>query len=147
MKEDGFNIEIKVDWNTGLLLGGNRHNCGTWMDKMGESQKAGNKGVPGTPRDGAPVEITGLLKSALRWLVELSDAGDFPFQGVQVNRKSFPSARLGYSSFRSSVHGRQQLVTYKEWNALVQQSFEKYYYIPLGKRIFTLDITTADGVA
>jgi glycogen debranching enzyme len=91
MKEDGFNIEVKVDWNTGLLLGGNQHNCGTWMDKMGESQKAGNKGVPGTSRDGAPVEITGLLKSALRWLGELSDAGYFPFQGVHVNRKSFPS--------------------------------------------------------
>jgi len=84
MTNEGFNIEIRVDWTNGLILGGNRHNCGTWMDKMGESQKAGTKGVPGTPRDGAPVEITGLLKSTLRWLRELSSKGKFPFQGVQA---------------------------------------------------------------
>ena len=84
MKDEGFNIEIHVDWTTGLILGGNRYNCGTWMDKMGESERAGNKGLPGTPRDGAPVETTGLLASTLRWLSELSAAGKFPFKGVDV---------------------------------------------------------------
>ena len=84
MTSEGFDISIHVDWETGLLLGGNRHNCGTWMDKMGESVKAGTKGVPGTPRDGAPVEITGLLKSTLRWVAQLSKKGQFPFKGVQA---------------------------------------------------------------
>ncbi len=84
MRDEGFNIDIKVDWSTGLIFGGNRYNCGTWMDKMGESTKAGTKGIPGTPRDGAPVEITGLLKSALRWLDQLSRAGQFPFKGVRA---------------------------------------------------------------
>lgn len=88
MKDEGFNIDIHVDWETGLILGGNDHNCGTWMDKMGESVKAGTKGVPGTPRDGAPVEITGLLKSTLRWLAELSSKDKFPFKGVQAESKS-----------------------------------------------------------
>ncbi len=90
MKDEGFNIDIHVDWETGLILGGNDHNCGTWMDKMGESAKAGTKGVPGTPRDGAPVEITGLLKSTLRWLAELSSKDKFPFKGVQAESKSSP---------------------------------------------------------
>jgi len=87
MKSEGFQIDIDVDWTTGLVKGGSADNCGTWMDKMGESEKAGTKGMPGTPRDGAPVEITGLLKSALRWLEELSTAGKFPFKGVEMQSK------------------------------------------------------------
>lgn len=84
MREEGFNIDIEVDWKTGLISGGNAFNCGTWMDKMGESHKAGTKGQPGSPRDGAPIEITGLLKSALTWLDGLSSKGKFPFKGVQA---------------------------------------------------------------
>ncbi|KAI0923791.1 hypothetical protein AcV5_009241 [Taiwanofungus camphoratus] len=114
MKDEGFNINIKVDWETGLIFGGNQHNCGTWMDKMGESIKAGTKGVPGTPRDGAPIEITGLLKSTLRWLAELSNAGKFPFKGVEAG-----------------IDGKRRLVTYKEWGNLLQTSFEACYYVPL----------------
>lgn len=84
MSSEGFQIDIKVDWETGFTLGGNWKNCGTWMDKMGESEKAGTKGKPGTPRDGAPVEITGLLFSTLRWLDGLSAKGKFPFKGVDA---------------------------------------------------------------
>ncbi|KAJ3809108.1 glycoside hydrolase family 13 protein [Lentinula aff. lateritia] len=114
MRDEGFNIDIDVDWKTGLIFGGNAFNCGTWMDKMGESQKAGTKGQPGTPRDGAPVEITGLVKSALTWLEGLSSKGKFPFKGVQA-----------------IVDGKERLVTYKEWADLIQASFEKCYYVPL----------------
>ncbi|KIK60308.1 glycoside hydrolase family 13 protein [Collybiopsis luxurians FD-317 M1] len=114
MRDEGFNIDIDVDWSTGLIHGGNAFNCGTWMDKMGESQKAGTKGQPGTPRDGAPVEITGLLKSTLTWLHELSGKDKFPFKGVQTK-----------------INGKQRLLTYKEWADLIQTSFERCYYVPL----------------
>lgn len=113
MADEGFNQKIWTDWTTGFIHGGNRYNCGTWMDKMGSSAKAGNKGLPATPRDGAPIEITGLLKSTLSWLDGLSAKGQFPFKGVDA-----------------TVNGQKRLVTYKEWADLVQAAFETHYYVP-----------------
>ena len=110
MRPEGFQIDIHVDWNTGIIFGGSQNNCGTWMDKMGESEKAGSKGVPGTPRDGAAVEITGLCYSALRWVAELNAAGEYTHSGVETSQ------------------GR---VSFKEWATRIQTNFEKCYYIPL----------------
>ena len=108
MRDEGFNIDIEVDWQTGLIKGGSAWNCGTWMDKMGESQRAGTQGVPGTPRDGAPVEITGLLKSCLSWLDGLSKSGKFPFKGVELDSKSAYFVKLPSLSATSCSRGRQK---------------------------------------
>lgn len=60
---------------------------------MGESEKAGNKGFPGTPRDGAPVEIIGLLYSTLVWATELAKAGKLRKNSVEAESESFFSAQ------------------------------------------------------
>ncbi|GAB7340594.1 hypothetical protein MBLNU457_7003t1 [Dothideomycetes sp. NU457] len=111
MKDAGFNIDIEVDWKNGIIFGGNEHNCGTWMDKMGESEKAGSKGVPGTSRDGAPVEITGLLYSTLKWVAKLSADGKFKYSGV------------------TTQDGKK--VSFQEWAQKIKDNFEHCYYIPV----------------
>ena len=111
MRDSGFNIEVKVDWETGFVHGGSQTNCGTWMDKMGESIRAGSQGVPGTPRDGAAVEITGLLYSTLRWLAELYSRGEYSHSCV--------------------VSDDGSEITFAEWADKIQAHFERCYYIPL----------------
>lgn len=56
MRDEGFNIDIVVDDTYGLVSGGNASNCGTWMDKMGSCDWV-NRGVPGSSRHGANIEI------------------------------------------------------------------------------------------
>lgn len=111
MKPQGFQIDIKVDWSTGLIFGGNQFNCGTWMDKMGESEKAGSKGIPGTPRDGAAIEITGLLYSTLVWVAQLYDEGSYE------------------NSVVTTAGG--QKVSFQGWASRIRDNFERCYYIPL----------------
>ena len=114
MKPEGFQLEIHVDWNTGLIFGGSQQNCGTWMDKMGESEKAGSQGVPGTPRDGAAVEITGLAYSALIWLAKLQKDGKYAYSSVKIDTS--------------------KNITLAEWASKIKANFERCYYIPVDAR-------------
>ncbi|QPH18046.1 hypothetical protein C2857_003007 [Epichloe festucae Fl1] len=111
MTDEGFNQHIYVDWDTGIIFGGNQFNCGTWMDKMGESERAGSKGVPGTPRDGAAVEITGLLYSTLAWLSTLNQQGKFAYSSVKTPEGT--------------------PVKFQDWAARIKDNFEKCYFVPL----------------
>ncbi|KAJ1919203.1 bifunctional 4-alpha-glucanotransferase/amylo-alpha-1,6-glucosidase [Mycoemilia scoparia] len=115
MRNEGFNIDIHVDWkNGGLIKGGNLFNCGTWMDKMGDSEKANIRGIPGSPRDGADIEIIGLLKYTLNWLAELSESQKFPYSGVT----------------NVTVDDKNTSISYAEWRDLLNNSFERQFYVP-----------------
>ncbi|EGR29515.1 hypothetical protein IMG5_154030 [Ichthyophthirius multifiliis] len=107
METEGFNIALKMEETNGFIFGGNMKNCLTWMDKMGSSVKAGNKGVPGTSRDGAPVEMTALLKCCLNFLINCKD---YPYAYVQISK--------------------DRKITFVEWAQLIQLNFEKFYWIP-----------------
>ena len=64
MSDKGFRVCVRVDKGTGLVIGGNEWNCGTWMDKMG-SVEGVNRGIPATSRFGANIEINGLALAVL----------------------------------------------------------------------------------
>jgi len=118
MKPEGFDIQITVDIETSFIFGGNQYNCGTWMDKMGESYRAGNFGTPATPRDGAAIEIVALLKYTLKWVKSLSEEHPtlFPYKGVEVLNRN---------------HNTLVFFSWKDWEDKLQMNFEKYFWIPL----------------
>lgn len=58
------------------------------MDKMGSSGKAGNEGIPATSRNGAPIELTALMKHCLDFVHEASASGHYPHKGVDIVDKS-----------------------------------------------------------
>ena len=64
----------------------------------------------GTPRDGAAVEITGLLYSTLSWLAKISKDGKFKWNSVK---------KLDDTP-----------ITYEAWAKLIKDNFERCYYIP-----------------
>lgn len=113
MKDNGFNNQIGTNPNTGFVFGGNSDNCGTWMDKMGSSDKAKNRGIPTTPRDGSPVEIIGLQYSCLRFIHKLAEAKLIPFDSVE----------------RKGKNGEQTVWTFKQWADLIKSNFDKEFYV------------------
>lgn len=113
MKEQGFNNQIGVHPNTGFVFGGNDANCGTWMDKMGSSDKAGNRGIPSTPRDGSAVELVGLQYAALRFLQKLAAEKTIPYDSVE----------------RAGKNGEKTVWTFVKWADLIAANFEREFYV------------------
>jgi glycogen debranching enzyme len=109
MRPEGFQVDVVTDWTNGFILGGNEFNCGTWMDKMGTSERAKNRGIPATARDGAAVELIGLLESTLRWLAGAHEDGSYPFPGVTVGTR---------------------VISWDHWSSLVCANFESWFYVP-----------------
>ncbi|XP_050533845.1 glycogen debranching enzyme isoform X3 [Daktulosphaira vitifoliae] len=117
MKSQGFDNQIGVHPLTGFIFGGNEWNCGTWMDKMGSSDKAGNRGHPATPRDGSAIELVALSKAIVGWLTELNKSNKFKYSGVT----------------RTNKDGSETFWTYEEWNSKIQTNFEAHFWIPIEK--------------
>jgi len=115
MDQRGFAVKTRIDLKTGFPTGGNKWNCGTWMDKMGESEMGKNRGVPSTPRDGAPVEIVGLCFAVVAWLARVSQAKpgethiSYPHIGVTL-----PSG---------------EILTWANWAHLIRRNFDKKFWI------------------
>ncbi|RZF42594.1 hypothetical protein LSTR_LSTR001389 [Laodelphax striatellus] len=115
MQSRGFDNQIGIHPKTGFVFGGNEWNCGTWMDKMGSSEAAGNRGRPATPRDGSAVELVGLEKAAVRWLAQLHSDGHYPHAGVT----------------RTNKDGTTTTWTFAEWDAKISANFEQNFWVPV----------------
>ncbi|XP_076440742.1 glycogen debranching enzyme-like isoform X2 [Babylonia areolata] len=113
MSDEGFNIEAGVEWPKGYVFGGSVHNCGTWMDKMGSSEKSGNRGKPATPRDGTAVELVGLCYSVVRWLGQRAKLQQYPHTGVAINNPDFT----------------EKVITFEQWADAIKANFEEDFYI------------------
>ncbi|KAG9394468.1 Glycogen debranching enzyme [Carpediemonas membranifera] len=107
MQAHGFNVDVHVDPETGFAHGGNKQNCGTWMDKMGESRRAGNWGVPSTPRDGADVEIVGLQAACLEWVMANA-----------VKRMANDSVYVG-----------SEIMKIKDWRDRIFRFFDRKFFV------------------
>lgn len=114
MRDEGFNNQIGINPNTGFVFGGNEFNCGTWMDKMGSSDKAGNRGIPTSPRDGSAIELIGLQMAVLRFMQQLAENNKIPVDSVQ----------------RSGPNGEKTAWTFKKWADLIAQTFEAHCFVP-----------------
>lgn len=114
MRDEGFNVNIYLDKNTGFIKGGNKFNCGTWMDKMGSAEF--NKGIPATPRDGAPIELTAMLYTSLVFMHDLATQRIIDTQGVNL---------------KSDLPGEDgEFWTYKDWAEKIKANFERCYWVP-----------------
>ena len=119
MKDAGFNVKVHCDIEkTGFCFGGNKDNCGTWMDKMGSSAAAGCKGVPATPRDGAPIELVAMQYSILSWLADLHQAGKIKQHTIKIQRR-----------------GQEMVVSFANWAAKMKDNFERCFWVPANKNL------------
>lgn len=109
MKDEGFNVSVAMNNENGFCVGGNELNCGTWMDKMGSSDKAGNRGYPSSSRHGAPVELTAACQSCLKWIVE----------------ELIPKGLFKWNAISRGCDG----ISYAQWKQLIDDKFDQQYYI------------------
>ena len=134
MTSEGFHVQVSVDSTTGFVQGGNRWNCGTWMDKMGSYDDGihSNRGHPATygfivslncrPRDGSAVELVALQFSTLSWLQTLHEQGHYRYDGIEV-----------------IVEKKREKWTFKEWCRKIQEAFEPSFFLKTPQDVYYKD--------
>ena len=89
---------------------------------MGSSDRAGNRGQPATPRDGAAVELQGLALFVADKLAKLSNTPYFPhayMEGMLYLIFKYPTTILyGNTSWN-----------WNEWAAKIRQSFPQKFFV------------------
>ncbi|CAF3415506.1 unnamed protein product [Rotaria sp. Silwood1] len=113
MSDEGLNNKIGIDTKTGFVYGGNRWNFGTWMDKMGSSDKANNKGQPTTPRDGSVVKLVGLSRTVIACIIQMNQEAHYPYDSVETS---------------TGIGGKMTLL-FPEWLNQIDENFEKEFWI------------------
>ncbi|KAL0230269.1 hypothetical protein PCE1_003830 [Barthelona sp. PCE] len=106
MQSEGFHVNSRLI--SGFPCGGNVYNCGTWMDKMGESAESHNRGIPATSRAGIPVEIAAMCACTVRWLK------------VAVAKEWITSP----TTFDLT-----------KWDTEMTRNFDKLFYIPIDEKL------------
>ena len=99
MRYEGYDISLELDEQTGFVVGGNPYKLFNMDGQNGSSDKASNRGIPATPRfenrgiclkliyfdrDGAPVDMTALLKHCLTLVSKLNSEGKFSYDHVKT---------------------------------------------------------------
>jgi glycogen debranching enzyme len=95
------------------------------MDKMGSSERAGNRGESATPRDGAAVELQGLALRVARALDKYSKAGTFPYTVMKGQRVNVQSEY----EFQIYLLGKNETWTWAEWATKIEKSFAQHFYV------------------
>ncbi|CAF3842347.1 unnamed protein product [Rotaria sp. Silwood1] len=130
MNDQGFNNQIGIDTKTGFVYGGNQWNCGTWMDKMGSSEKASNKGHPATPRDGSAIELVALSRATISWIIHMNKQGYYPYDSVDTSSGIYflfiTNIYIEYIYKGSS--GKIKLL-FTDWLNRIDENFEKEFWI------------------
>lgn len=109
MHYEGFKQRIELDPLSGFVYGGNEYNCGTWMDKIGCSVRGHNRGVPATPRNGAPIEIEALVYVSICFVIDLASKGFYKYKSVTLrNGVSYP---------------------FSQWRLLIKDNFEREFFV------------------
>jgi glycogen debranching enzyme len=79
-----------------------------------DTMRSSNKGHPVTPRDESAIELVGLCRAILAWLIQMNKEGSYPYDSIQTSR----SNQLG-----------KMKISLNECLNKIDENFEKEFWI------------------